>query len=188
MKFLPTLVTLLLAGSLVATVAPGQQPAKAAVSKPSPGAPGAPKGGKGKPETKPDRDHGPKNPKDCDDNPHGPGNPKPPKPPQPPKDCFQTPAAPTQLSAAAVSEFQVNLSWTDNSSNELGFKIERSLDGTNYVQIAQVLPNTTVYRDLNRFPDTKYFYRARAFNAQGNSAYSNVARTQHMPFSATWIG
>ena len=132
-----------------------------------------------------DRDHGPGNrnddqhdSRDCNDGRHDHGQPKPPKPPKPPVDCLQTPAAPTQLSAVAVSQFQVNLAWSDNATNELGFKIERSLDGTNYIQIAQVLPNTTDYRDLNRFPDTKYFYRARAFNAKGNSTYSDVVRVQ----------
>jgi len=100
------------------------------------------------------------------------------KPPRPPKHPTAPPAPPASLLAEAVLEFQVNLSWSDQSTNELGFKLERSLDGTNYLQIAQVLPNTVVYRDNNRFPDTKYFYRARSFNAKGNSVYSAVARTQ----------
>jgi predicted phage tail protein len=129
------------------------------------------------PKEKPDHDKGKGNddhhdPRDCDDDRHHHGNPK------PPKDPVGVPAAPTGLTAEAISLFQVNLTWTDNATNELGFKVERSLDGTNYAQIAQVLPNTTRYRDLNRFPDTKYFYRARAFNAEGDSAYSNVARSQ----------
>jgi len=34
-------------------------------------------------------------------------------------------AAPSNLAATAVSETRVDLSWTDNSSNESGFKIER---------------------------------------------------------------
>src|SRR5207244_7518035 len=40
------------------------------------------------------------------------------------------PDAPSGLAAVAVAANQVNLSWTDNSSNETGFKIEQSLDGT----------------------------------------------------------
>ncbi len=38
------------------------------------------------------------------------------------------PAAPTGLGATAVSSSQINLSWTDNSNNETGFKI-RALTG-----------------------------------------------------------
>lgn len=177
MKLTTTLVVMLLGLSLLANSAENSSHAKGRDSKPDHKEPGKPH--KGEPDQKPDRDnehrHGPKD-RDGDRPDHSKS--KPPKPPKPPKDHAKTPAAPTQLVADAVSEFQVNLMWVDNSTNELGFKIERSLDGINYAQIAQVLPNTTVYRDLNRFPDTKYFYRARAFNAKGNSAYSAIARTR----------
>ena len=40
------------------------------------------------------------------------------------------PAAPTGLVAVAASSSQINLSWTDRSSNETGFKIERKLGST----------------------------------------------------------
>ena len=38
------------------------------------------------------------------------------------------PKAPTNLAATAVATNQVNLSWTDNATNEDGFKIERAPD------------------------------------------------------------
>lgn len=83
------------------------------------------------------------------------------------------PSAPTNLQATAVSPFQINLSWIDTSTNEDGFMVERSLDGTNFTQIAQLLPNTAVYRHTSLFPGTTYYYRVRAFNAGGASGYSN---------------
>lgn len=87
------------------------------------------------------------------------------------------PAAPSNLTATAASRMQVNLAWSDNSSNENGFKIERCSGNncTNFVEIAQVGANVTSYSNtgLNRF--TVYRYRVRAFNADGNSGYSNVA-------------
>src|SRR5205823_4784206 len=46
------------------------------------------------------------------------------------------PAAPGNLSATAVSGTQINLKWTDNSTNETGYHIERSTDGTTFTQIA----------------------------------------------------
>ena len=48
------------------------------------------------------------------------------------------PAAPTGLSATAVSSSQINLAWTDNASNESGFRIERSADGATFTQIGVV--------------------------------------------------
>src|SRR5262249_15888998 len=48
------------------------------------------------------------------------------------------PAAPTGLTASAASSTRVNLTWTDKSGNETGFKIERSTNGVNFTQIATV--------------------------------------------------
>src|SRR5204863_2476 len=56
-----------------------------------------------------------------------------------------TPAAPTNLTATAGSATQVNLSWTVNSTNQTGFKIERSGDGTTFAQIATVGANVSTY-------------------------------------------
>src|SRR5438874_10068318 len=82
------------------------------------------------------------------------------------------PNAPTNLAASVVSALQISLSWADASTNEDGFKIERSLDGTNFSQIAQVLTNVTNYRNAGLFPNTTYFYRVRAYNSGGASAFS----------------
>ncbi len=57
------------------------------------------------------------------------------------------PAAPSNLTATAVSSSQINLAWNDNSNNEQGFRIERCQGNncTNFVQIAQVGPNVTSF-------------------------------------------
>ncbi|MDQ7064155.1 MAG: S8 family serine peptidase [candidate division KSB1 bacterium] len=86
------------------------------------------------------------------------------------------PAAPSNLTATAVSTSQIDLSWTDNSNNEDGFKIERKDPGsTTFVEIAQVGANVTNYSDTGLNPNSTYTYRVRAFNADGNSGYSNEA-------------
>src|SRR5205807_101467 len=48
------------------------------------------------------------------------------------------PAAPSGLTAVAASTSQINLSWTDNSTNETGFLVERSTDGTTFTQVASL--------------------------------------------------
>jgi fibronectin type 3 domain-containing protein len=85
------------------------------------------------------------------------------------------PAAPSGLTANAVSCSQINLAWTDNSDNETSFKIERSPDGSAFSQIASVGANVTTYSDTTVSASTTYWYRVRAANSYGNSGYSNTA-------------
>lgn len=88
-----------------------------------------------------------------------------------------TPATPDTLSAMAVSSLQINLAWKDKSSNEDGFRIERKQGalGT-YAEIATVGANVTSYANSTGLSvNSKYFYRVRAYNALGNSIYSNEA-------------
>src|SRR2546426_920957 len=57
------------------------------------------------------------------------------------------PVSPTGLAATAVSATQVNLAWSDNATNEDGYKIERSTDGVNFSQVAMAAINATTYQD-----------------------------------------
>lgn len=84
--------------------------------------------------------------------------------------------APTSLTATGTSSSQISLSWIDNASNEAGYKVERSLDGINFTEIASSLPaNTTTYEDNTVSTGNLYFYRVRAFNGSIYSSYSNIA-------------
>ncbi len=93
------------------------------------------------------------------------------------------PNAPSNLLASAVSASQINLSWTDNSSDESGFKIERCQGAgcTSFVQIATVAAGVTGYGDPSLASSTTYTYRVRAWNASGDSAYSNTAQATTQP-------
>jgi hypothetical protein len=85
------------------------------------------------------------------------------------------PAAPSGLTATAVSKSQINLAWIDNSGNETGFKIERSTDNKTFAQIATVGVNVKTYSNTGLSQNKNYYYRVRAYNDGGNSAFSNVA-------------
>jgi hypothetical protein len=74
-----------------------------------------------------------------------------------------------------VSSSQINLSWTDHSNNETGFKVERTRHGNSFKRIATVGANVTTYTDTGLKASTTYRYRVRAYNSGGNSAYSNIA-------------
>ena len=94
--------------------------------------------------------------------------------PTPTPTATATPAAPTNLSAIAVSSNRINLSWADNSTNESGFKVERSTNGTTFVQVSTVGAGVTAYANTGLAASTKYYYRIRAYNSAGNSSYSNT--------------
>lgn len=84
------------------------------------------------------------------------------------------PLAPTNLSGVILGQSQVRLDWWDNSLNETGFKIERHTEGTStWSQIAATASDVTSYQDVSLAPDATYHYRLRAYNAHGNSTYTN---------------
>lgn len=86
---------------------------------------------------------------------------------------------PTRIVTSAPSKpapSQLILTWVDNSTTEDGFKVERCTGAgcTNFTQIATVGANTTNYVDTGLSSSTRYMYRVRAYNAAGNSPYSNT--------------
>lgn len=88
----------------------------------------------------------------------------------------QPPTAPSGLVATGTSSFSIDISWSDNSSNETGFAVERSDSGLgNWSQIASTSSNTTSFTDTGLQASTSYDYQVRAFNGAGSSAPSNVA-------------
>lgn len=68
----------------------------------------------------------------------------------------------------------IRLTWTDNSTGETGFSIERSSDGVSYSEIAVKGANVTSHTDYGLSAGT-YYYRLRAFKGGHYSAYSSVA-------------
>ena len=91
---------------------------------------------------------------------------------------FSVPApdAPTSLSAIALENANVALSWTDNSNDELAFELQRStLSTRGFVTVATLAPNTTSHTDTAPLTDTSYSYRVKATNSNGDSFFSNVA-------------
>ena len=87
------------------------------------------------------------------------------------------PATPTNLQAVARSGTRIDLTWTDNATNETGYYVERAPDvagvaGT-YTQIATLASNSNSFSSTALSSNTAYWFRVRAFNATDVSAYSN---------------
>jgi sugar lactone lactonase YvrE len=80
------------------------------------------------------------------------------------------PDKPGNFTVAKASNTFVNLSWSDNSNNELGFRLYRSTTaGTYSVIVATPAANSTTYQDLGLTPNTSYYYALYAYNNAGNS-------------------
>ena len=103
----------------------------------------------------------------------------------------QPPKAPSDLEATAISDQRIDLEWTDHSNNESGFVIERGLDGSTFGVHAQVSANTTSFSDtVGLSPKTVYFYRIKAFNSAGASAYCGPVQTTtlEVPWARSYGG
>jgi uncharacterized protein (TIGR02145 family) len=84
------------------------------------------------------------------------------------------PFAPSNLTGTVASTTQINLSWTDNSTNETGFKIERKTGIGTYSIIGTTATDVTTFNDTGLSQGTTYTYRVYSNNAVGNSlTYSN---------------
>ena len=87
------------------------------------------------------------------------------------------PNAPSALSAVATSSLTAAaLSWTDNSTNETGFVVERSTDNVTFAAVATTSVNVRTYTDAGLATGI-YYYRVKAVNAGGSSAYATTSQS-----------
>ena len=73
------------------------------------------------------------------------------------------PVAPTALSFTAVTATGMTLNWTDNASNELGYRIYRSTDNVNFTSAGQVAANVVTYPATGLAAGTLYYWRVVSF-------------------------
>lgn len=100
------------------------------------------------------------------------------------------PVAPSNLLATGFSQSQINLSWSDNSSDESGFRIERSsnMNGP-WTDLITLNAGTTSHSDTSISGYVRYYYRVYALRGNVNSSYSAVvtASTLPPPNAAAWV-
>ncbi len=84
------------------------------------------------------------------------------------------PMSPSSLNATLASSTKINLSWTDNSTDEEGFMIERKSGSGSYGSIGSTSSNLTTFIDGNISTNSTYTYRVYSYNSAGNSyTYTN---------------
>ena len=98
----------------------------------------------------------------------------PPSPPPPPP---PTPSAPDQVYAGLMTGITAWVQWVDNSTNEDGFRVERSGDGTNWMTVGSIGPSSdysVLFVDTTWTIEQSACYRVIAFNAAGDSPSSDA--------------
>ncbi len=82
------------------------------------------------------------------------------------------PPAPTGPAATAMSQNQIQIGWVPPGATESGFKVERSMDNQNFVEVASVCAPGSTASDTGLSVGTTYYYRVRSYNQNGLSTYS----------------
>lgn len=82
------------------------------------------------------------------------------------------PAPPEQVVASADIPDQIEVSWTDNASDEVGFRIERSKGDASFMVIGEVESNVTSFTDKTIARGNTYTYRVASKTNGGFSTYS----------------
>lgn len=86
-----------------------------------------------------------------------------------------TPVRPSFLTATRGAGSNIVLQWTDNSSNETSFAIERREVGGTFAALQTTAANAVTFTDTTSLAGVSYEYRVRAVNAAGNSSFAPIA-------------
>lgn len=93
-----------------------------------------------------------------------------------------TPTAPSNAVATTNSAGSITVQWTTNSTNESGFKINRSTSATSgFTQVNLTGAGITTFTDTGLNASTTYYYQVVATNSAGDSRATNVASATTFP-------
>jgi len=95
--------------------------------------------------------------------------------PQAPVAAAAGPSKPFGVKLSALNNTTLDVEWTAGSHDEDGFELELSKDGgATWKSMGKTIAGTTELPCSNLRPGIKYSFRVHAFNANGNSEYSDV--------------
>ena len=96
---------------------------------------------------------------------------------------YTTPSDPSACSAARASDSRIDVSWTPvgPAASRSGFRVERSVDGGAWSQVAELGPSATSWSDTSTSAAHRYRYRARAYNPTSASGYATSGTVYTTP-------
>ena len=83
----------------------------------------------------------------------------------------------------------MTIKWSDQASNETGYRVYRSTDGTNFSKVADLAANSTSYADSGLSTGATYYYKISAYNSGGETTSTSASQTtsQPAPAAPTWL-
>lgn len=111
-----------------------------------------------------------------------------------------TPATPTGLNFTGVTESSMTLNWTDNATNEVGYVIYASIDGSVFNFETQLAANSNTYPVGNLIAGTTYYWRVFAVTEGDLGTVLAGSQTTSLPSTytsaasgnwntgSTWVG
>lgn len=95
--------------------------------------------------------------------------------------------APSDVTAVEGGDGNIDVSWTDNSADEDGFRIERKEGGSsNWYQVAEVAADVETWEDTDVFPGYSYTYRVKAYVDEGDESSTASSSEVTMTGSKGW--
>ncbi len=91
------------------------------------------------------------------------------------------PFAPADFTAVRTGPATIELDWTDVAVDEEYYEIERSTNGSNWTLLHQTPPDATFHTDVTATEGSDYYYRIRAGNTVGQSAWVTASVTVPQP-------
>jgi glucose/arabinose dehydrogenase len=98
------------------------------------------------------------------------------------------PTAPTNLSSTTASGNSVTLTWTDTSSNETGFRVERKVGPTgSYASLATKAANVVTHTDAGPLAANTYYYRVVATGSPESAPSNEVVVVINNPVADSYV-
>jgi len=85
------------------------------------------------------------------------------------------PTVPASLATSTVDTTSIGITWTDASSDETGFIVQKSTDGLSYTTVTTTAANATSTTLTGLTPNTGYYVRVAATNSYGDSSYATMS-------------
>jgi len=103
------------------------------------------------------------------------------------EEATPAPTAPSDVAAYYAGDNYIEVTWTDNSDNEDGFRVERQTNDGAWDELTETSANATSYVDKTGEINKKYIYRVTAFLGETDSSTVEATAVYTRPLAPTGL-